>query len=102
MDVKKNRPTTSAKRSRAKKNQQANFSTTAETQGQQILACLLAGNTLTTQQARLELCIMSPAPRVFELRKQGYNIVTERTIYEDSEGKHKIAKYVLLAGGGDV
>lgn len=81
----------------AKENQQANY-TTAHTQRLQILAHLLAGNTLTTQQARLELFIMSPAPRVLELRRQGYNIVTERTVYEDSQGKHSIAKYVLLGG----
>jgi hypothetical protein len=42
---------------------------------------------------------MSPAPRVHELKKQGYNIVTEWTVFEDSQGKHRIAKYVLLAGG---
>lgn len=42
MDVKKNRPATSPKRSRAKKNQQANFTTTAKTQRLQILAYLLA------------------------------------------------------------
>ena len=98
MDVKKNRPTNAANNGRAKEKQQVNFSTTAETQRQQILAYLLAGNTLTTQQARLELFIMSPAPRIFELRQEGWNIKTERTIYEDSEGKHRIARYVLLVG----
>lgn len=82
----------------AKEIQRGNYTTTANIQRLQILAHLQAGNSLTTQQARLELFIMSPAPRVLELRRQGYNIVTEWTIYEDSQGKHSIAKYVLLAG----
>ena len=61
----------------------------------------LRHDSLTTQQARLELFIMSPAPRIFELRRMGYKIATEKTVYEDSQGKHRIAKYVLLMGAAD-
>ena len=83
---------TSAAGNRAskKENQRGNYTTTAKIQRLQILAHLLAGNTLTTQQARLELFIMSPAPRVLELRRRGFNIVTEKTVYEDSQGKHSM------------
>jgi len=91
--------TTAGNRGSEKELQRGNYTTTAKIQRLQILAHLLAGNSLTTQQARLELCIMSPAPRVLELRRQGYKIVTERTIYEDSQGKHSIARYILLVGG---
>lgn len=91
---------TSAAGNRAskKENQRGNYTTTAHTQRLQILEHL-RHHSLTTQQARQDLCIMSPAPRVLELRRQNYNIVTEWTVYEDSQGKHSIAKYVLLAGG---
>jgi hypothetical protein len=90
--------TTAANRGSKKENQRGNYITTAHTQRLQILEHL-RHDSLTTQQARLELCIMSPAPRVLELRRQGFNIVTEKTVYEDAQGKHSIAKYVLLAGG---
>jgi len=50
---------------------------------------------LTTLQARQELFIMSIAARVFELKEQGYQIVT----YKVMAGNKKIAQYVLLAGG---
>ena len=47
---------------------------------------------LTTFQARNELDIPSPAPRVFELRHiEGYHIVTQ-WVYEQG---HYIAQYVL-------
>ncbi len=73
--------------------------TTAHSQRLQILEHLQRGNSLTTQQSRLELDILSPAPRVFELRKMGHKIITYWDIYEGGKGEHRIARYVLLAGG---
>ncbi len=56
---------------------------------------------LTTIQARTELDIMHPASRILELRAQGHNIVTHWEIIHTSKGKHRIAKYVLFAGGAN-
>lgn len=54
----------------------------------------------TTMDARHELDIVSPAPRVFELRHvYGYNIQTHwSTEYNPGGSKHRVAKYVLLPG----
>lgn len=54
---------------------------------------------LTTLEARSELGIMPPAARVQELREQGFNIVTHRTIAADGKRTHRVACYVLLSGG---
>lgn len=52
----------------------------------------LKSKPLTTFQARNELDIPSPAPRIFELRHhEGYDITTQ-WVYEDG---HHIAQYVL-------
>lgn len=60
-----------------------------------------AGNDgITTVQARHELNIMAPAPRVFELRHDyGHNIQTIRTNGHTPEGfPHNFARYVLMPG----
>lgn len=57
----------------------------------------LRRESLTTLQARKHLDIMSPAARVFELREQGFNIITHRTY----EAKHRVAQYVLLMGAAN-
>jgi len=57
----------------------------------------------TTIQARHELDVLQPAPRVFELRhNHGYNIVTH-WCYEKNPGggSHRIARYTLLPGTWD-
>jgi len=55
---------------------------------------------ITTLQAREELGVMSPAPRIFELRGLGYNIITHRRYERDITGRnHYQAEYVLMAGG---
>jgi hypothetical protein len=55
---------------------------------------------LTTTQAREELGVMSPAPRILELRRMGYNIITHRRYKPDITGRnHYQAEYVLMAGG---
>lgn len=66
-------------------------------QRQAILTWLQQQGTLTTIQARDELGIMSPAARVMELREQGHQIVTYRTVTIDRTGtKHREAKYILF------
>lgn len=69
--------------------------TTAESQRQRILEHLRR-ESLTTHYARTVLDIPSPAPRVLELRKQGYNIVTEWETVDTGKDKHRFARYVLL------
>jgi|WetSurSiteA1Bulk_404760.scaffolds.fasta_scaffold01389_6 hypothetical protein len=78
-----------------KLNQNGKYYQDAETQREQILDWLRS-ESITTLQARKELDIMSPAARVLELRKQGYNIMTHWTIEDSGKGQHRIARYVLL------
>jgi len=54
---------------------------------------------LTTFQARSELDVMHPAARVQELKAQGNNICTHWEVVGTGKAKHRIAKYVLFAGG---
>lgn len=63
-------------------------------QRQQILKWL-EEKPLTTLEAREELFIMSIAARIFELKEQGHNIVTNWV----KAGSKRIAQYVLLKGG---
>ena len=64
-----------------------------------ILSYLQSGNRLTTLAAREELGIMHPAARVMELRKAGYNIVTNIRTGPDITGtRHQVAEYILLNG----
>lgn len=71
-------------------------STSTESQRSLLLDHLKKGP-LTTIQARDELGVMSPAPRVMELRRQGHNIITLRTETVDRTGtKHREGQYVLL------
>ena len=55
---------------------------------------------ITTLEARSELYIMSPAPRIFELKGQGHKIVT-KMVKATFGAKKKIAQYVLLTGVAD-
>tara|TARA_B110000208_G_scaffold27214_1_gene35612 strand:- start:967 stop:1242 length:276 start_codon:yes stop_codon:yes gene_type:complete len=71
-------------------------STSTESQRSLLLDHLKKGP-LTTIQARDELGVMSPAPRVMELRRQGHNIITLRTETVDRTGtKHREGQYILL------
>jgi len=54
---------------------------------------------LTTLDARCELDVMHPASRVQELKAQGHNICTHWETVDTGKGKHRVASYVLLAGG---
>lgn len=74
------------------------YSTDTASQRQRIFQWLLVA-TLTTLQARKELDVMHPAMRIKELRDQGYNILTHWETVDTGKSKHRIASYVLLAGG---
>lgn len=67
-------------------------------QRQRIIKALFEQGSLTTLDIRHQLAIMSPAPRIFELRKNGYVIRSYPVDVRDGEGNlHKrVAKYVLL------
>jgi hypothetical protein len=57
---------------------------------------LFEKGSITTAQAREYLDIMSPAPRIMELRKAGYQIVTLWDSWTSEHGiKHRIGRYVL-------
>ncbi len=73
-----------------------------ESQRRRLLQALAqAGNTgITTIQAREDLDVMQPAPRIHELRHNfGHNIVTAWKIEENAQGrKHRNGRYVLIPG----
>lgn len=52
---------------------------------------------VTTPEARHELDILSPAPRVLELRRRGFKIDMQRVPGLNSNGKvHNVGKYTLI------
>ena len=75
---------------------------TKEAQRSRILVALREVKSLgmSTIQMREELDVMSPASRIFELRKQeGYNIQTVWRSDTNAQGReHSCAFYVLLSG----
>ncbi len=83
-----------------RKSKRAITSTNATAQRQTILDALKQrhGLGITTLEARQELGIMSPAPRVKELRVRGYHILTIPTdiVTDDGVMHQGVARYVLL------
>jgi len=79
-------------------NKEHNHSTNVRSQRKRILDWLLT-SPLTTVQARTELDVMHPAARIQELKAQGNNICTHWETVDTGKGKHRVASYVLLAGG---
>lgn len=68
-------------------------------QRQQVLTLLRLHAAMTTDEFRSR-GIMAPAPRVLELRRQGYQIITERVRVTGLDGRlHTQARYVLLGRG---
>lgn len=69
----------------------------AQNQRLKLLDNLLEHNSITTSEAREKLDIMSPAPRILELRAKGYLIDTLPAEWRSDYGiNHKgIARYVL-------
>ncbi len=73
-----------------------NLSVNLESQRARLLAWLKT-SPITTLQARKELDIMHPAARIQELRERGNNIMTHWTTDNTSKGRHRVARYTLLA-----
>jgi len=72
--------------------------TSASTQRAAIVKDLRQHGSITTIYAREVLGIMAPAPRILELRAEGFLIVTHWTTSKDITGtKHREAKYVLMS-----
>ncbi|WP_036308017.1 helix-turn-helix domain-containing protein [Methylophilus sp. 5] len=68
----------------------------AHNQRLKILDWLFEKDSITTAQAREYLDVMSPAPRIMELRRAGYQIVTFWDNWTSEHGiKHRIGRYVL-------
>lgn len=69
----------------------------AHNQRLKILDWLFEKGSITTAQAREYLDVMSPAPRIMELRKADYKIVTFWDNWTSEHGiKHRIGRYVLM------
>ena len=61
-----------------------------------LLDWLFERGSITTNQAREKLDIMSPAARILELKRDGYLIVTLITTWTSGYGiKHRIGRYLL-------
>lgn len=75
--------------------------TSTSAQRQRLKTALIEFGSVTTIYAREVLGIMSPAPRVQELRAMSLKIITERIDATDSLGvrHHGVARYVLICGG---
>lgn len=76
--------------------------TSIKAQRQLLAEALLAApeQGVSTIQARHELNIMAPAPRIYELRHiHGMNIITLESEEVNPEGyRHRCARYFLLPG----
>lgn len=86
-----------------KNNQRNNNSATAQ-RARVLEALEQAGSKgLSTIQLREDFDIMSPAPRILELREEGHGIATIWTVTENAQGhKHRCARYVLLSNKAGV
>ena len=69
----------------------------ATNQSLKILDWLFEKGNITTTQAREHLDVMSPAARILQLKKDGYQIVTLNDTWTSNHGiNHKgVARYVL-------
>lgn len=69
----------------------------AGTQRMRLLEALKKLGSVSTPEARNDLDVFAPAPRILELRAQGYRIDTVMVPIETAFGKvRKVARYVLL------
>ncbi len=70
-------------------------------QRQRLVDWFRASGSITTEQARQELDIMSPAPRIMELRARGFEIMTVWDNYPTASGQmHRMARYVYMGKEG--
>ena len=76
------------------------LSSSTNSQRQRLINHLEQYNEITTIEARELYDIMSPAPRIMELKERGFNIVTIRINQDTDKGSHKrVARYVLFSNG---
>jgi hypothetical protein len=76
------------------------LSSSTNSQRQRLINHLEQYNAITTIEARELYDIMSPAPRIMELKERGFNIVTIRINQHTDKGNHKgVARYVLFSNG---
>ena len=69
----------------------------AHSQRMRLLEAVRLRSSIPTLEARRDLDILMPAPRVFELRARGYDIETIWTHDLTECGrKHRVARYVLV------
>ena len=77
-------------------NARANYNNTTSSQRIRLLRALRI-EPITTLQARQQLAICSPAPRIGELRAMGHTIDTTWSTDVDSTGTpHRVGLYTLL------
>ena len=57
---------------------------TTKTQAEKVLNYLTAGRTLTSKQARSRFGIQNLSARIFDLREEGVNIVTEPVTFRST------------------
>jgi hypothetical protein len=74
------------------------LSSSTQCQKNRLIEYLQKNTRITTPQARADLDIMMPAARLFDLKVDGFNIVTNRM---NIDGHRKVAEYVLLSGAGE-
>ncbi len=68
----------------------------AQNQRERILEALRTHGAITTIEMRKHLDVMSPAPRIMELRRMGKKITTHWVKQATDSGKvHRVALYVL-------
>lgn len=79
------------------KTTKANFNDTSAQNQRNIVLTALRESPKTTIELRHDFGIMQPAPRIFELKKRGFNILSLRVATFTPDGiKHsKVAKYIL-------
>jgi len=80
-----------------------NKNISASAQRVRLKKALQERGSVTTYEAREELNIPSPAPRVFELRAKGDNIKTILETLDDANGNPhpKSARYVLVSASSN-
>lgn len=80
-----------------KKNQGHFASNSTQSQRARLLDVLSTGNSISTIEARRNLDILAPAPRIKELKNKGHNIIKHMVSEPTDCGKlHRVARYYLF------
>lgn len=84
---------------KAKSQRKKHSGNSAEAQRARLLDHLKTCRTITTIEARRDLDILAPAPRIFELRKAGHEIDTVWISATTDAGViHRVGMYILVGG----